>query len=231
MSPVEYDLSVLDAAGTHGLIGVDEVGRGALAGPVVAAAAYVPKRFLTDNATHPDVCKVHDSKRLSPEGRECIADRLEHAWSADGVVFRIGLATVREIDDLNILGATRLAMNRALEALLLAVENSNSWPSRALLVDGKPMRGLCREHSALVRGDMTSFSIGLASIVAKVSRDRMMIDLDRDFPVYGFARHKGYGVESHRQAITRQGPCEHHRALFLRKITYQQRQEELQLDS
>lgn len=229
ISPVQHDLSILENAGSAALIGVDEAGRGALAGPVVAAATYVPRPFLVEGSGLPEVRKVNDSKRLSAIDRCCVAEQCQEWQSAAGVLHCTGLASVAEIEELNILGATRLAMARALEGLFRAAGVAGAWPAQLLLVDGRPMRGLGHHHTALVGGDGLSFAIGLASILAKVKRDQLMSELDRSYPCYGFAGHKGYGVAAHRKAIIEHGPCEHHRPLFLRKIVDEQRQQELGL--
>jgi len=174
--------------------GVDEVGRGCLAGPVVAAAV-----ILQDG---PEIEYLNDSKQLTPLARERLNDKIR----ANAVAVAVAQASVAEIDRLNILGATRLAMRRALMAL-------TPVPDFAL-VDGRERLPLDLAHAPVVRGDATCACVAAASIVAKVARDRLMGDLDRAFPGYGFARHKGYGTASHLTALSRLGPCTAHRIAF-----------------
>ena len=188
------------ARGHRRIAGIDEAGRGPLAGPVVAAAAILDPSLWADDGPLSD---VDDSKKIAPRRRALIYDRLRQA---DGVWFGIGVATVDEIDRLNILRATHLAMGRAVEAL--------AEPPDYLLVDGRPVPGLPAPSEALVKGDARSRSIAAASILAKVTRDRIMQALDREYPVYGFAAHKGYGTRAHRDALERHGPCPAHRRSF-----------------
>jgi ribonuclease HII len=182
--------------------GVDEVGRGPLAGPVVACAVVMPPDA-------PYLDGVTDSKRLSATRREALAVAIR----AQAVGVGLGAASVREIAALNILGATTLAMRRALAALGRAGVRPG-----AVLVDGRPVRGLGVAHEAVVGGDATVYAISCASIVAKVTRDRLMGALAARYPAYGWERNAGYGSVGHRAAIVREGPTAHHRALFLRKV-------------
>jgi ribonuclease HII len=175
--------------------GVDEAGRGPLAGPVVAAAVILPEDFALDGLT--------DSKKVSAPKREKIYAILT---ATTEILWAVAEASVEEIDRLNILRATHLAMARAVQAL-------PSKPDHAL-VDGLPVRGLPVEHTAVVEGDTLSLSIAAASIIAKVTRDRLMVELDTRFPQYGFARHKGYGVREHLEALRNHGPCPAHRRTF-----------------
>jgi ribonuclease HII len=192
------DLSRERALRARGFVlvaGVDEAGRGPLAGPVVAAAVILPDGFTLDGLT--------DSKKVAAAKRE----KLYAALTANtDVLWAAAEATVADIDQLNILRATHLAMARAIDAL-------PARPDHAL-VDGLPVRGLPVEHTALVAGDSLSLSIAAASIIAKVTRDRLMIGLDADYPKYGFARHKGYGVREHLEALRQHGPCPVHRRAF-----------------
>jgi ribonuclease HII len=175
--------------------GVDEAGRGPLAGPVVAAAVILPSDLAGAG--------FDDSKKLSAARREQLfAFLTSHAE----VLWATGEASVEEIDRLNILRATHLAMVRAIAAL-------PREPGHAL-VDGRPVRGLPVPHTAVVGGDGLSVSIAAASIMAKVTRDRLMMELDADYPQYGFARHKGYGVPGHLEALRRHGPSPAHRRSF-----------------
>jgi ribonuclease HII len=185
----------LRARGFSLVAGVDEAGRGPLAGPVVAAAVILPDSFQLDGLT--------DSKKVPAAKRErFFASLTTHT----AVVWSTGHADVAEIDRLNILRATHLAMARAIEAL-------PQRPDHAL-VDGLPVRGLPVDHTALVQGDALSLSIAAASIIAKVTRDRLMVELDAGYPQYGFARHKGYGVREHLKALRHHGPCPVHRRTF-----------------
>jgi len=185
----------LRARGFLLIAGVDEAGRGPLAGPVVAAAVVLPDDFGFDGLT--------DSKKVSAAKREKFYAILT---AAAEILWAVAEATVEEIDRLNILHATHLAMGRAIEGL----------PKRAdhALVDGLPVRGLTVDHTALVEGDSLSLSIAAASILAKVTRDRLMVELDAQYPQYGFARHKGYGVRQHVEALRNYGPCPAHRRTF-----------------
>jgi ribonuclease HII len=185
----------LRARGFLLVAGVDEAGRGPLAGPVVAAAVILPDDFALDGLT--------DSKKVIAAKRE----KLHAALTATaGIFWAVAEAVVAEIDRLNILRATHLAMARAIQRL-------PHQPDHAL-VDGLPVRGLPVDHTAVVAGDALSLSIAAASIIAKVTRDRLMVELDAQFPQYGFARHKGYGVREHLEALRKHGPCPAHRRTF-----------------
>jgi ribonuclease HII len=181
--------------GVHAVAGVDEVGRGPLAGPVVAAAVILPPDQLVDG--------VDDSKRLSEKRREAlIGEILERALAVG-----IGAASPREIDRVNIRRATAVAMQRAVAHLAL--------PPEHLLVDGLPVPELGMEcQTAVVGGDRLVHSIACASIVAKICRDRLMARLARRYPQYGWERNKGYGTAEHREALLRFGPTPHHRRSF-----------------
>ncbi len=228
-----FDLKQID--GVASLIGVDEVGRGALAGPVVAAAVLVTREFLESRWAEANARRINDSKQLSASDREALWEDFE-ALSLRGQIHAFhGLAGVMEIEQHNILGATKLAMRRALECLYpptafrlarepdlfaSAEELAAYQPqvSARILIDGLALRNFPYPHTSVVNGDARSLCIAMASIIAKVTRDRMMIELDRQFPGYGFCQHKGYGTEEHREAITRLGRCAEHRDLFLRKL-------------
>jgi ribonuclease HII len=180
------------------VIGVDEVGRGCLAGPVYAAAACLKSRKLVSVLT--------DSKLLSEERREELAPKiLESHWVA------VGFATVEEIDSLNILQASLLAMKRAVENLEAAMQTTAGH----LLIDGSfKIPGLSHSQTTLVKGDLCCAPISAASIVAKVTRDRLMKDFGKQYPSYGFESHKGYASVMHREAIEKWGPCAIHRKTF-----------------
>jgi len=218
--------------GFAGLVGVDEAGRGCLAGPVVAAAVWLEAAFYTEKRRRREGWKINDSKQLTAEAREqCYA--VIEAWRADGCArVAVASASVEEIAAHNILGATRLAMDRCLRALhslaagLPTMEGdmplftNGGTPARCarILVDGRKLRPFAWPHDGLVGGDGKSLAIAAASIVAKVTRDRRMAELDGEFPGYGLARHKGYGTREHQAALRRLGACREHRALFLRKF-------------
>lgn len=182
-------------AGATLVAGVDEVGRGCLAGPVVAAAVVVPRGF-----SHPT---LDDSKKLSAARREAVfADLMADAR----LVVGLGQAEVEEIDQLNILRASHLAMERAVRALPVV--------PAGLLIDGLTVRRFPFKHQAVVGGDALCLSIAAASVVAKVTRDRFMIEADRERPGYGFAQHKGYGTAQHLAALAALGPTPLHRRSF-----------------
>jgi ribonuclease HII len=178
--------------------GIDEAGRGPLAGPVFAAAVILPAGCTIKG--------INDSKKLSPQKREALFDEIE----AGAVSYGIGFATEEEIDEINILQATFRAMKRAFDALKIL-------PDLAL-VDGNRMPTLGVETRTIVRGDALSASIAAASILAKVSRDRLMRQVDEIYPQYGFAKHKGYGTAYHVEMLKKYGPCPVHRRTFLKKI-------------
>lgn len=196
MSCCTLDLeNSLRAEGKEWIAGVDEAGRGPLAGPVFAAAVYLPKDF-----THP---MLNDSKKLTALRRERIYDELT---GASEVIISSARSSVEEIETLNILRATHLAMKRA----VLALEET---PDVAL-IDGLEVRGFPFPQRAVVGGDGLSLSIAAASIVAKVERDRYMVAKAEKFPVYGFEKHKGYGTRQHMEALRNHGPCPLHRRTF-----------------
>ena len=178
--------------------GLDEAGRGALAGPVVAAAVIFPQSIPFAR----DLAQVNDSKQLSPATRAELFEPIQRAALAWGV----GFATHAEIDALNIARAARLAMLRALAALSIAPD--------ALLLDAFDLPDLDQPQIGLIHGDALSVSIAAASILAKVTRDRYLCDLDAQFPAYQFARHKGYATAAHRALLRTHGPCPVHRASY-----------------
>ncbi|MBI2871119.1 MAG: ribonuclease HII [Candidatus Omnitrophica bacterium] len=184
----------LARSGCKRICGVDEAGRGPLAGPVVAAAVILAGRSRR-------LGLIQDSKQLSPKKREL----LFHKLMADCEV-GVGVVGEAQIDRINILQATIEAMEQAVRALPGAVD--------CLLIDGPIRLSLKGRQVPVVKGDRISRSIAAASIIAKVTRDRIMRELDRSFPKYGFARHKGYPTRRHRQALARHGPCEIHRMSF-----------------
>lgn len=185
----------LRAAGYLTVAGIDEVGRGPLAGPVCAAAAILPEKFRHKVLT--------DSKKLTEKQREEIYGELT---ADDRVVWNCVMIEVEEIDRINILQATWAAMRRAVDGLPVK--------AHAALIDGKPVRDFPIHHRALVGGDSLSFSIAAASVIAKVTRDRLMRELAMKHPEYGFDEHKGYGTPRHLEALRRHGPCPLHRRSF-----------------
>ena len=196
------DLSFENEARKKGftaVCGVDEAGRGPLMGPVCAAAVILPEGIELEG--------VNDSKKLSEKKREALFDVIKEkaiAWS-------VAFADVEEIEEVNILNATYLAMNRAIEGL--------SVPADYALIDGNRVpKDIKIECETVVKGDAKSLSIAAASILAKVSRDRLVLEYDKEFPEYKFADHKGYGTAAHIEAIKKYGPCKYHRPSFLKNI-------------
>lgn len=182
--------------------GVDEAGRGPLAGPVVAAAVIFPS-YWSEAGFDERLRDLNDSKQLSESQREEFFSVL---IAHPEIRHAISVVDATTIDQINILQATHRAMNEALAQL-------NPQPEHAL-VDGRPVKTMRLPQTALVKGDSLSYSIAAASVLAKVTRDRMMLDYDRQFPGYGFAEHKGYGTPAHLAAIAANGPCGIHRKSF-----------------
>lgn len=178
--------------------GVDEAGRGAWAGPVVAAAVILP--CLVER--HSTLRGVRDSKLLSPAQRQALFEQIHRAAQAVGV----GAASHSEIDELGIVPATRRAMMRAVQSLAPA--------PTALVIDAVRLAELPLPQRVLFHADALCLSVAAASIIAKVARDHLMAELDRQYPGYGFARHKGYGTQVHRQTLAQLGPCAVHRMTF-----------------
>ena len=186
----------LRARGLRFIAGVDEAGRGPLAGPVVAAAVILPAGY-----SHP---VLNDSKKLTSRKRDALFAEL----TADAaILWSVAVVEPGEIDRINILRATHEGMRRAVAGLAMVPEH--------VLIDGLPVRPFPIEQTALVGGDGLSFSIAAASVIAKVTRDRLMLALDTQFPIYEFAKHKGYGTAAHLAALRKYGPCPHHRRSFL----------------
>ena len=184
--------------GYAAVCGVDEAGRGPLAGPVCAAAVILPAGLVIEG--------VNDSKKLSEKKRE----ELFPVICEKALAYGIGWADEREIDEINILQATYRAMQRAVESL--------PYKADYALIDGNRMPPLAIPGTTIVKGDALSMSIAAASILAKVSRDRVMVQLSREYPQYGFEQHMGYGTAAHVQALREYGPCPLHRQSFLLKI-------------
>jgi ribonuclease HII len=184
------------AQGVAHVAGADEVGRGALAGAVYAAAVILPADIAHK------LRGVRDSKQMTAAEREDLAPRIREralAWA-------VGCASVEEIDEINILQASYLATRRALQALSVTPEH--------LLLDAIKLAGTAVPQTAIVGGDARSLSISAASVLAKTARDAELRELDKQFPLYGFAEHKGYATEDHRAAIAEHGPCPQHRRSF-----------------
>ena len=194
MPDLELERELIEC-GSSPVAGVDEAGRGPLAGPVVAAAVILPCGYSQDF--------LDDSKKVSSKRRDVIYEELTRDSQ---VYWGVAFAEVSEIDELNILRATHTAMKRAALAL----------PVRPVfcLIDGLDVPGFPLAAKGVVRGDGISLSIAAASIIAKVTRDRRMQELAEEFPVYGFAKHKGYGTQSHMEALREYGPCREHRRSF-----------------
>ena len=193
----ELENELLDR-GVAPLCGVDEAGRGPLAGPVCAAAVMLPRNLVIPG--------LNDSKKLSPKKRDALYD----AILAQAVSYGIAFATVEEIEKWNILGATFLAMNRAIEQL--------SEPPALALIDGNRNSGIHGNSRCVVGGDGKCAEIAAASILAKVTRDRYMLQMAEQYPQYGFAQHKGYGTAAHYAALREYGPCPIHRRTFLKNF-------------
>ena len=185
-------------SGLSPLCGVDEAGRGPLAGPVCAAAVILPRGTVIEG--------LNDSKKLSEKRREALYDEIIGKAIAFGVAF----ASVEEIEEKNILEATFLAMNRAIEKLSVV-------PALAL-IDGNRNKGIALPSRCVIGGDGKCADIAAASILAKVTRDRYMLEMAEKYPQYGFDRHKGYGTAAHYAAIREYGPSPIHRMSFLRKM-------------
>lgn len=180
------------------IAGVDEAGRGPLAGPVYAAAVILPEGTFIEG--------INDSKKLSEKKREELFDVICEKASA----YCIAEVSHTRIDEINILNATFEAMNKAVNGLNIRPDD--------VLIDGNRIKGMEIPHETVVKGDAKSISIAAASILAKVSRDRVMYEMAKQYPLYGFDKHKGYGTKAHCDAILKYGACEIHRRSFLKKI-------------
>jgi ribonuclease HII len=194
MPTLRYEKRAYDGGATV-VAGIDEAGRGPLAGPVVAAAAILPREFRHKT--------LNDSKQLTALQRDAIYDELT---ANPQIIWAVGVSSVEIIEQYNILRATERAMNVALLGLSAAPDH--------VLVDGHRCRAILTKQTSIIKGDAKSFSIAAASVLAKVTRDRMMLELDKEYPQYGFAVHKGYGTPEHLAAIEKFGPCPIHRRTF-----------------
>ena len=185
-------------SGVSPVCGVDEAGRGPLAGPVCAAAVILPRGLEIEG--------LNDSKKLTEKKREKLFDIIR----AEAISYGIAFASVEEIEEINILNAAMLAMNRAIDKLGVK-------PALAL-IDGSCDRAITAPSRCVIKGDATCADIAAASILAKVTRDRYMLEMAERYPAYHFEKHKGYGTKLHYEALREYGPCEIHRPGFLRKM-------------
>ena len=197
MDWLKYENEAL-SKGYNNICGVDEAGRGPLAGPVCAAAVILHKGEIIEG--------VNDSKKLTEKKREALYDVIKEK----AVAYSIAFASVEEIEEMNILNATMLAMKRAIEGLEV--------PADYAMIDGNKIPDLNIPAECVVKGDANSMSIAAASILAKVTRDRLCAEYETEYPQYGFAKHKGYGTKHHREMILKYGPCKIHRMSFLKKL-------------
>ncbi|SCX84922.1 ribonuclease HII [Ruminococcus sp. YE282] len=194
---LEYEIEA-KSKGYKAVCGVDEAGRGPLAGPVCAAAVILPENTIIDG--------VNDSKKLSEKKREALFDVIKSSARS----YCIAYATVEEIESMNILNATMLAMKRAVEGLDVKADYA--------MIDGNRLPDLKIDSEFIIKGDAKSMSIAAASILAKVSRDRLLRENAKEYPEYQFDKHKGYGTKAHIEALKKYGPCPYHRMSFLGKI-------------
>ncbi|MCH5300245.1 MAG: ribonuclease HII [Ruminococcus sp.] len=194
---LKYENELL-AKGYKYICGVDEAGRGPLAGPVCAAAVILPENKIIEG--------VNDSKKLSEKKRELLFDIIKK----EAIAYNIAFSSVEEIEEYNILNATMLAMKRAVEGLAVKADYA--------IIDGNKTPDLKIPCESIVKGDANSMSIAAASILAKVSRDRLCYEYAEKYPEYMFDKHKGYGTKLHTEKIKEYGPCEIHRMSFLTKI-------------
>lgn len=191
----------LNKEGYKNVAGIDEAGRGPLAGPVVAACALITNWNIDEKI----LLAVKDSKKLSEKKREYIFEAIQEIPS---IVFDVGIINEKEIDEINIFNATKMAMVEAAKKL------SHKHQLDILLIDGNATIDYDIKQKAIVKADEKIFSCSLASIVAKVTRDRIMYEYAKQYPQYQFEKHKGYGTKIHIEAIKKYGPCEIHRKTF-----------------
>ena len=198
MPDYEFEKAAVNS-GFSCICGVDEAGRGPLAGPVCAAAVILPEGAVIEG--------LDDSKKLTEKKREKLYDIIKET----AVAYSVAYGTLEEIESVNILEATYLAMNRAIEGL-------NVKPDFALIDGNRVPRGIKIPCETVVKGDSKSMSVAAASVLAKVTRDRLMLEYDKKYPEYNFKKHKGYGTKEHTELIKQYGPCEIHRLSFLKNI-------------
>ena len=198
MPDYEFEKAAVNS-GFSCICGVDEAGRGPLAGPVCAAAVILPEGAVIEG--------LDDSKKLTEKKREKLYDIIKET----AVAYSVAYGTLEEIETVNILEATYFAMNRAIEGL-------NVKPDFALIDGNRVPRGIKIPCEAIVKGDSKSMSVAAASVLAKVTRDRLMLEYDKKYPEYNFKKHKGYGTKEHTELIKQYGPCKIHRLSFLKNI-------------
>lgn len=198
MPDYEYE-NAAKSKGFKLVCGVDEAGRGPLAGPVCAAAVILPENAVIEG--------LNDSKKLSEKKREALYDVIKEK----AISFCVAYGTLEEIETLNILQATFLAMNRAIDGLAVK-------PDFALIDGNRVPKDIKIPCETVVKGDGKSMSVAAASVLAKVTRDRLMLEYDKKYPEYDFKKHKGYGTKEHTELIKKYGPCEIHRMSFLKNI-------------
>ncbi len=197
MPDYEYEARAAEN-GFTAVCGVDEAGRGPLAGPVCAAAVILPQGLIIEG--------LNDSKKLSEKKREMLYDKV----TENAIAWSVAFASEAEIDEINILQATFLAMKRAVEGLGIKADYA--------LIDGNRMPPLDIDGETVIKGDSLSMSIAAASIIAKVTRDRLMLEIDKEYPQYLFSQHKGYGTALHYEMLEKHGVSPVHRRSFLKKI-------------
>lgn len=202
MSKIEKQLK---EEGYSMIAGVDEVGRGPLAGPVVAAAVVLSDDF--------DLIEINDSKKLSEKKREELFPLIKEK----SVAYAIGMVSQEIIDEINILEATKMAMRGAVLNLNEKLKEKSIGEIDMLLIDALTLDNMPMEQKGIIKGDAKSISIAAASVLAKVTRDRLMMEYDSEYPGYGFASNKGYGTKAHDEGIEKQGICPIHRRSFLKK--------------
>lgn len=198
MPDYEFEKAAVNS-GFSCICGVDEAGRGPLAGPVCAAAVILPEGAVIEG--------LDDSKKLTEKKRERLYDIIKQT----AVAYSVAYGTLEEIETVNILEATYLAMNRAIEGLTVK-------PDFALIDGNRVPRGIKISCETIIKGDSKSMSVAAASVLAKVTRDRLMLEYDKKYPEYNFKKHKGYGTKEHTELIKQYGPCEIHRLSFLKNI-------------
>lgn len=198
MPDYEFEKAAVNS-GFSCICGVDEAGRGPLAGPVCAAAVILPEGAVIEG--------LDDSKKLTEKKREKLYDIIKET----AVAYSVAYGTLEEIESVNILEATYLAMNRAIEGLSVK-------PDFALIDGNRVPRGIKIPCETIVKGDSKSMSVAAASVLAKVTRDRLMLEYEKKYPEYNFKKHKGYGTKEHTELIKQYGPCEIHRLSFLKNI-------------
>lgn len=199
LKELKKDEEKLHSNGVKLIAGIDEAGRGPLAGPVVVGIAIMPENSMIEG--------VNDSKKVSEKKREKLYDLI----TQEAIAWNVGIADQNEIDEINILNATKLALTRAIDGLKIKPD--------LILVDALTnINTLGIPYKSIIKGDAKEYSIAAASILAKVTRDRMMREYDEIYPQYGFSGHKGYGTAKHIAAIKEYGPCILHRKSFIKKL-------------